>query len=301
MQKFLKEKFKAELQKAPFDHMAVGLLDLKKKSYSTASLLGAEETFFDLASISKVFNLAGAKLIYPELFDAQMDLLLNHQGGLPAWGLLSHSNWKDQLLQYEIKESPVEYSDFSALRLMLELEQKSKKSLYELMKPHWHDDIRFWKDLELSTHCPCYGMRSGKKIIGEVHDPNAYNLDCYTSHAGLFAPVAAVLETILRWNEQFQLLSYMEQHLKKKNADVRYVNGWDTLARPDDSLAGRNLSSFVFGHLGFTGTSLWIDCERQLAVVILTNAVQFYWYEREILNKLRKEIGTLLFHEKDLL
>jgi CubicO group peptidase (beta-lactamase class C family) len=47
---------------------------------------------------------------------------------------------------------------------------------------------------------------------------------------------------------------------------------WDTKS-PKDSSAGRRMSDKTFGHLGFTGTSLWCDPERDLVIVLLTNRV----------------------------
>ena len=52
-------------------------------------------------------------------------------------------------------------------------------------------------------------------------------------------------------------------------AGTSYALGWDTPSQPSQS--GQYFSSRAFGHLGYTGTSLWIDPERQLSVTLLTN------------------------------
>jgi CubicO group peptidase (beta-lactamase class C family) len=62
-----------------------------------------------------------------------------------------------------------------------------------------------------------------------------------------------------------------------------------------NTLAGLGCSENTFGHLGFTGTSFWIDLEKARGAVILTNATQSYWYERSGLTNLRKTIGEAIW------
>ena len=83
---------------------------------------------------------------------------------------------------------------------------------------------------------------------------------------------------------------------KRDNGD-RFVNGWDTvdINNGKESLAGRGCGPFTFGHLGFTGTSIWIDSEKRIGFIILTNATRDFWYERTRLNDLRKEIGRFIW------
>jgi len=59
------------------------------------------------------------------------------------------------------------------------------------------------------------------------------------------------------------------------------------------TLAGSRANLSTFGHLGFTGTSIWIDSERKVGTVILSNATQNYWYDKAELNKLRKFISII--------
>ena len=63
--------------------------------------------------------------------------------------------------------------------------------------------------------------------------------------------------------------------------------GWDTVSG-DRSTAGRLLSRQAHGHLGFTGTSLWIDPERSIAVVLLSNRVHPTRNGQEAMNDLRR-------------
>ncbi len=110
---------------------------------------------------------------------------------------------------------------------------------------------------------------------GEVNDENAYVMGGVAGHAGLFAPAidlarfaAAMLEEgvpILK-RETIKLFTRRET----SPAGTTRALGWDTPSRPESS-SGRLFSPASFGHLGFTGTSLWIDPERQLSVTLLTN------------------------------
>ena len=49
--------------------------------------------------------------------------------------------------------------------------------------------------------------------------------------------------------------------------------GWDTPSQNGKSSAGDYFSEFTYGHLGFTGTSMWLDPENEIIVILLTNRV----------------------------
>ena len=61
------------------------------------------------------------------------------------------------------------------------------------------------------------------------------------------------------------------------------------------TLAGDGCSPHTFGHLGFTGTSIWVDCEKSLGVITLTNATKKFWFERDGLNNIRRSIGSFVW------
>jgi CubicO group peptidase (beta-lactamase class C family) len=77
--------------------------------------------------------------------------------------------------------------------------------------------------------------------------------------------------------------------------DDRFILGFDRVTDTENTLAGKGCSHQTFGHLGFTGTSFWIDLEKNRAAVILTNATQSYWYDRQGLNDLRRQLGSALW------
>jgi len=271
-----------------FDCLAVGVLDFKTSTYKTREV--TPDLFFDLASLTKPLTLSSVKFGHPKLWEKDFDLLLNHQAGLPDWGRLSKNNWREELLSFPLKKSPTLYSDFGALRLMLELEKKSGKSLQELASFYWDKDLLFWKDLVKTA--PVTGIRKGLPITGQVHDDNAYIIDSFCSHAGLFGTIGGVCKSLISLNDKTSFVGEVTQALKKGKGD-RFVEGMDTPG--EKSLAGKGHGLLTFGHLGFTGTSFWIDGEKERGHVILTNATKNYWYDRRGLNELRRQLGEELW------
>ncbi|MFQ5708513.1 MAG: glycoside hydrolase family 3 N-terminal domain-containing protein [bacterium] len=124
------------------------------------------------------------------------------------------------------------------------------------------------------------GMKRGL-IRGEVHDENAYFLGGVSAHAGLFSTaedLAALAQmlinggiyrhqrffspaTIKYWTTRQHIPAWSDRAL-----------GWDTPS-DENSSAGDYFSPGSFGHLGFTGTSIWVDPNRKIAIVLLTNRV----------------------------
>jgi CubicO group peptidase (beta-lactamase class C family) len=119
----------------------------------------------------------------------------------------------------------------------------------------------------------------GRTLIGEVHDENAWALGGAAGHAGLFgtAPaVGAFARAFLRTAAGEHVLAQPAtlREFTRRRSDVPDSSralGWDTML--PTSSCGTRLSTTAVGHTGFTGTSLWIDWERDLYVVLLTNRV----------------------------
>jgi CubicO group peptidase (beta-lactamase class C family) len=119
----------------------------------------------------------------------------------------------------------------------------------------------------------------GRPLCGEVHDENAYALGGIAGHAGLFGTARAVLAVSSAWLAAYQgQRSILEAALVRRFAtrqgtisDSSWALGWDTPSAP--SSAGAYFSDLSFGHLGYTGTSLWIDPSQRLEVVLLSNRV----------------------------
>jgi CubicO group peptidase (beta-lactamase class C family) len=116
-------------------------------------------------------------------------------------------------------------------------------------------------------------------IQGEVHDENAFAIGGVSGHAGLFstAPdLAAFCQMLLSGGV------YAHQRILRRSTIAQFTvpqqlsGGTRTLGwvvPTEGSSSGHYFSAHSFGHTGFTGTSIWIDPDRQLFVVLLTNRV----------------------------
>src|SRR5262249_30713303 len=119
--------------------------------------------------------------------------------------------------------------------------------------------------------------RRGRALIGEVHDHYAAALGGVAGHAGLFGTASAVggfARTFLRAARgddaaPFAARSVAAFLMRSNVAGSSRALGWDTML--PTSSCGTRLSAAAFGHVGFTGTSLWIDPERDRYFVLLTN------------------------------
>jgi CubicO group peptidase (beta-lactamase class C family) len=117
-------------------------------------------------------------------------------------------------------------------------------------------------------------------LIGEAEDENAYAMGGVAGHAGLFAPVREVdrlaHELLQCYSGKSQLipqpLAREFWSRDKAVAGSTWALGWDTPSA-EYSSSGRHFSPNAVGHLGFTGTSIWIEPEREIVVSLLTNRV----------------------------
>jgi CubicO group peptidase (beta-lactamase class C family) len=120
----------------------------------------------------------------------------------------------------------------------------------------------------------------GRLLVGEVHDDNAWALGGVAGHAGLFGTASAV-GTFARWllrslagDDRAPLATPagLRQFFKRTGIDgSSRALGWDTML--PSSSCGPTMTPSAVGHTGFTGTSLWIDWERGVYFVLLTNRV----------------------------
>jgi len=292
----LKNLISQEMKYQNFDSIAVSVVDFKQKQFQTFELNPDDEKYFyDLASLTKALTNSVVKIRDPKLFDFKMDLLLNHRGGLPSGGRLSNRGWREFLKTYQIIESETLYSDYSSLRLMIEIEEKSKKKLKDLCDFYFDQELVHWLDLPKDGKTPQTGYRNKKIITREVHDDNCFNLKSFVSHAGLFATIGGLSKSLLNLNKELDLIATMNDKFKSQPSDQRFIDGFDRPMNLEETLAGKGCSKETFGHLGFTGTSFWIDCNQMKASIILTNATQNYWHERSGLVSLRKKIGEAIW------
>ncbi len=134
-------------------------------------------------------------------------------------------------------------------------------------------------------------------IWGEVHDGNAYFMDGVAGHAGLFSTAADVFVLAQQFlPETTELLRVETCELFSRNftagkAEDRSL-GFQ-LASTKDSTAGARISPQSFGHLGFTGTSLWIDPVKRTVFILLTNRTHDHGLPLVNINSVRRRFHDL--------
>jgi len=159
---------------------------------------------------------------------------------------------------------------------------------------------RAWRERTAPTEIDRW---RGRLLVGEVHDENTWALGGAAGHAGLFGTAAAVggfaramLRTIAGepvLASQGTIATFI------RRTDVPGSSralGWDTML--PTSSCGTRMSPTAIGHTGFTGTSLWIDWERDLYVVLLTNRVQ-PTRENERIKQVRPRLHDAIVSEID--
>jgi CubicO group peptidase (beta-lactamase class C family) len=124
----------------------------------------------------------------------------------------------------------------------------------------------------------------GRVVHGEVHDENAFAMGGIAPHAGLFSTAADLARFAQAMLGMLAKGSHAGRRIVERATVERFSRragivpgsdralGWDTKSA-EGSTAGTLFSPSSFGHTGFTGTSLWIDPERELYLVLLTNRV----------------------------
>jgi len=231
----------------------------------------------------------------PRRHDVTFRMLLAHSSGLPAYEKLflkAHS--RDALLQAAfgtpLTADPgtrAEYSDIGFILLGVALERLAEESLdifcqREMFGPIGVLSTTFNPPAELRAKIPpTADERSGSShstfrnriIQGEVQDENAFVLGGVAAHAGLFSSAedvarfahAMLAGTPIIRRETIALFTRLESN----PAGTTRTLGWDTPSNPSQS--GKHFGPNSYGHLGYTGTSLWIDPDRQLCITLLTN------------------------------
>jgi serine-type D-Ala-D-Ala carboxypeptidase len=153
--------------------------------------------------------------------------------------------------------------------------QFRRVAAYLTAEPLTFNPPRAWRTRTAPTeHDPW----RGRTLVGEVHDENAWALGGAAGHAGLFGTAGAVgafaraaLHTISGHAVLAKPETLREFMARTTVPGSSRALGWDTMM--PTSSCGTLMSSTAIGHTGFTGTSLWIDWERDLYAVLLTNRV----------------------------
>ena len=217
--------------------------------------------------------------------------LLTHRSGLPAGRDLWRISHSPQEARDFVVSTPLEYapnagyiySDLGADILGMIVEAVSGQRLDVFLNRRvfgplgMHDtfyrpaDSLRYRIAPTEVHPP-----RGYPIRGEVHDENAFALGGIAGHSGLFSTAADLsifAQMMLNGGnyEGTQILSDSTVSLFTKRTAGHRALGWDTA--DGDYGSGRYLTERAYGHTGYTGTSIWIDPDREMFVVLLTNRV----------------------------
>ncbi len=148
-------------------------------------------------------------------------------------------------------------------------------------------------------------LADGRVLRGEVDDDNARAMGGVAGHAGLFATAAEVDRLLGLWTGALNGCGLFDRKLamqfvsRQTGADVPIDStwglGWDTPS-PLASSSGRFFSAESFGHLGFTGTSIWYDRRTTLGVILLTHRVHPDRTNQKI-KRFRPELHNRIFQE----
>ena len=231
--------------------------------------------------------------------------LLSHCSGLPAWRPYYQTidpSWPASARRRAVYAavhgepridrpgSSVQYSDLGFILLGELVEAVSGMPLDEFCRQKIFARLQLeglgFRDLERprpagapcasTEHCPW----RQQILEGEVHDENAWIMGGVAGHAGLFATARQVWQFAqslmggLRGQLWLVSTSTLRTFTTRQGTPEgsTWALGWDTPS-PGQSSAGQYISSTAIGHLGFTGTALWIDALQQVIVVLLTNRV----------------------------
>jgi len=259
---------------------------------TTMSMLLYERGLLDLeAPVSAIVpEFTTDKEKDPRRHEITLRMLLAHSSGLPAhekFFLKAHTC--AELLQAAfttpLAANPATralYSDIGFIILGVALERLADESLdrfcqREIFAPLAMTTTTFNPPAELRAKIPpTSDHRSFRQRIiqGEVYDENASVLGGVAPHAGLFstaADLAKFAQAMLNQGNRIlrpETVTLFTRREPTPPGSTRAL-GWDTPSTP--SLSGKYFSPQSFGHLGYTGTSLWIDPTRQLSVTLLTN------------------------------
>jgi beta-N-acetylhexosaminidase len=221
--------------------------------------------------------------------------LLTHTSGLPAFKEYWRTSKNKQDTLTKIFAEPLEYepgtkeiySDLGIILMAEIIERLTGRTLDDLAKTYiftplamkdtmYRPPKKLWPDVaptEIDNN-----LRH-RLMHGEVHDENAFAIGGVSGHAGLFstAPdLAAFCQMLLNGGVYAHHRVLRRATITQFTTPQQLSSGTRTLgwAVPTEGgSSGHYFSSHAFGHTGFTGTSIWIDPDRQLFVVLLTNRV----------------------------
>ena len=273
-----------------------GLASLTKViATTTAAMLLYEKELLDLDTrVGAYLDAYNA----PDKRDITVRHLLTHTSGLEAFitfyeeGKRTRAEVLDSIFTGPLRSLPGEeytYSDFGMITLALVIEEITGMSFDTFTREYIFEPLGMYAtgfrgtgngdpDVVPTEWDTSFRYRL---IQGEVHDENAWILGGVSGHAGLFS-TAYDLSRFARMMAQNGVLEghqFLEATTIATFTSVQDTSlssralGWDTKSRDKPSSAGQLFGPRSYGHTGFTGTSIWIDPDSDIWVIILTNRV----------------------------
>ncbi len=291
-----------------------------------------DDTIFDLASLTKVVATLPsilwlidygeirlhdpvAKFIANFRSDPKsvvtVQHLLTHSSGLPSHrAYYQHSHSRDEIISMVKKEelecSPgtrVVYSDLGFILLGEIVRIITSKTIAEFSKeyifqPLSMNETNYNPDKNLRDRIAATEESSGFGVkVGVVHDENAYQMDGFSGHAGLFAPISDLTRYVKMWlTPSISILSESVRHIACQCHTDRLNGcrglGW-TYRRDSFDHSGDLWPPTTVGHTGFTGTSITMDPSSKLWTILLTNRVH-YGRDNLIMKELREKSHNII-------
>lgn len=292
----------------PLWREAFGRLTFHPESTATR-----DDTVFDLASLTKVLATTTVVMRQVERGILSLDDPVAHhvagwrdEGAVVATirDLLSHAAGLTAHVPYYLEYQGRDAFEAAILRTPRAYEPRSKSvysdlgfmllgfildrvaplaTQFDTLRVHMGNiqELQFmppaiWKPRTAPTRLDPWRKRL---LVGEVDDDNAWALGGTAGHAGLFGIVGSVgdfarhILQVLEGRTGAFSPGTAQTFVARRTEipDSSRALGWDTML--PTSSCGTRMSPRAFGHVGFTGTSLWIDPERSLYVTLLTNRV----------------------------
>jgi CubicO group peptidase (beta-lactamase class C family) len=280
--------------------------------WQSSATVDAERTVYDLASLTKVIATSTAAMVLVDRHRLRLDDrvgkyipefrrgdkaqvtvrdLLAHRSGLPAGRDLGARGRGAAAARRVALATPLasppgtrtEYSDIGADVLGFVVEAVAGEPLDRFVRRTVYAKLGMRSTLfrppatlrPRTAPTELYPPR-GYPLRGEVHDENAYALGGIAGHAGLFSTASDLsifAQMMLNGGEYrgVRVLSDSIVELFTRRAAGSRALGWDTCS--GGGSCGRVLGPRAYGHTGYTGTSIWIDPDRELFVIVLTNWV----------------------------
>ncbi len=244
--------------------------------------------------------------IPPDKRTITLQQLLSHSSGLPAYHPyfqqfspeylpIYTSLLADKIIQEPLLYEPGStclYSDLGFILLGVIIEQQSGMSLETLFSKTITDPLNLSADLCFRpfTHTALNNVQRiaatercawrGKIMQGEVHDEHCWLMGGKAGHAGLFGTIEGVMilcERILDiWQDRSTHPAFsstvLQYAVSAKHPVGSWCLGFDT-PTPGISSSGTYFTPRSIGHLGFTGTSFWMDPEKDIIIVFLSNRI----------------------------